>query len=83
MKAVAELRATADLRLNPHDRIFTLPELVEAARDCDVIITDRQTPGPTALFESLPNLVAFQRSQVDIRNIDVDAWTPRAPPVFL
>jgi D-3-phosphoglycerate dehydrogenase / 2-oxoglutarate reductase len=47
--------------------------LIEAAADCDLIVSYRQSPGPAALFERLPAVVAFLRCAVDIRNIDVAA----------
>ncbi len=72
-RALRELRALAEVVINPHERVFTLPELIEAARDCPIIVSDRQTPGEAGLFESLPGLVAFVRGQVDIRSVDVAA----------
>jgi D-3-phosphoglycerate dehydrogenase len=47
--------------------------LIAAAAGCDLIVSYRQSPGPAALFERLPALVAFLRCAVDIRNIDVGA----------
>ncbi len=72
-RALAELRAVAEVKLNPHGRVITMPELVAAARDCQIIISDRQTPGEAIIFDSLPDLVVFERVAVDIRNIDVTA----------
>jgi D-3-phosphoglycerate dehydrogenase len=37
------------------------------------VISDRQTPGFTAFFERAPDLVAFLRCAVDIRNVAVEA----------
>lgn len=72
-RALGELRAVAEVRLNPHGRVITMPELVAAARDCQIIISDRQTPGDAIVFDCLPDLVVFERVAVDIRNIDVPA----------
>ena len=72
-RALAELRATAEVLLNPRDRPFTIDELIEAAGTCSVIVSDRATPGDAAIFGNLPGLVAFVRGQVDIRNVDVAA----------
>lgn len=72
-RALGELRAVAEIKLNPHGRVITMPELIAAAGDCQIIISDRQTPGEAAIFDSLPNLVVFERVAVDIRNIDVEA----------
>lgn len=72
-KALAALKAVGEVRHNPYDRVLTIDELIEAAQDCAIIISDRQTPGPAQVFAALPGLVAFQRVAVDIRNIDVAA----------
>ncbi|WOD15030.1 hydroxyacid dehydrogenase [Paraburkholderia kirstenboschensis] len=72
-RAAAALAKFADATYNPEDRELTLTELVDAARDADVIIAYRQTPAPRALFEALPKLAAFVRCAVDIRTIDIDA----------
>ncbi len=65
-RALPELRAIADVVFNPLDRDLTTPELVAAAKDCDVIIAHRSTPGDAALFAALPGLLAFLRCAVDI-----------------
>ncbi len=72
-KAIAGLKAVGEVRFNPLDRELTVPELADAARDCALIISYRQTPGTAELFALLPNLVAFSRCAIDIRNIDVAA----------
>ncbi|TXL77598.1 hydroxyacid dehydrogenase [Vineibacter terrae] len=75
--ALGELRAVADVTLNPHERELSPAELIAAAAGHDVIISYRQTPGVAAIFDGLPDLVAFQRVAVDIRNIDVAAASTR------
>ena len=72
-RAFAGLRELADVALNDRDRVLSGAEMIEAARDCAIIISDRQTPGAEPVFAGLPRLVAFQRVAVDIRSIDVDA----------
>jgi len=72
-RALSAVRAVAEVELNPHGRVITTAELIAAAGDCQIIISDRQTPGEAAVFDSLPNLVVFERVAVDIRNIDVAA----------
>ena len=59
--------------LNPSDRALDTRNLIDAARGCEVIVADRQTPGHADLFRTLPELVAFTRCAIDIRNIDVAA----------
>ena len=72
-KAVAALQAIAEVRFNHLDRELTLDELVAASRDCQIIISYRQTAAPAQLFRMLPDLLAFLRCAIDIRNIDVAA----------
>ena len=72
-KALAGLQALGDVRLNDSWRELTSPEMVDAARDCALIVSYRQTPGDAALFLGLPDLVAFSRCAIDIRNVDVEA----------
>ena len=72
-RPLAALQAIADVRLNPGDEALTGDALVEAARGCQVIISDRQAAAPAALFARLPELAVFQRCAVDVRNVDIPA----------
>jgi len=72
-RAVAGLKALGEVRFNTAGRELTIPELIEAARGCEVIVSYRQTPGPAELFAASPDLVAFSRCAIDIRNVDVAA----------
>jgi D-3-phosphoglycerate dehydrogenase len=72
-RALPELSAIAQVVLNPLGRDLNTPELAAAAKDCDVIIAHRSTPGEAALFTALPGLLAFLRCAVDISTIDVPA----------
>ena len=72
-RALADLESFAQVVGNPLDRDLTTAELIAAARDCDVIIAHRSTPGEAALFTELPGLLAFLRCAVDISTIDVPA----------
>lgn len=71
--SVTALAALGELDLNPTDVEWTVDELVARARDCDVVVAYRETPGAAALFESLPRLKAYVRVAVDVRNIDIAA----------
>ena len=71
--AVEELKAFADVRVNGTDTPLEGDALIEAARDVDIIVSDRLAPGTPQVFESLPNLAVYMRCAVDIRNIDVEA----------
>ncbi len=87
--ALAALRESGEVRLNPTERVLTMAELIDAARGCHIIISDRQTPGEGIVFDKLPDLVAFERVAVDIRNVDVAAASrngvlvTRASPGFV
>jgi D-3-phosphoglycerate dehydrogenase len=67
------LQAIAQVKLHESNDALDAAGLIEAARDVDIIVADRLTVGPGEIFPALPNLRAFVRCAVDIRNIDVDA----------
>lgn len=67
------LQAIADVKLHQADTALDAFGLIAAAGDVDIIVADRLTAGPSAIFPRLPKLRAFVRCAVDIRNIDVDA----------
>jgi D-3-phosphoglycerate dehydrogenase len=72
-RALAGLQAVAEVKLHEADDALDAAGLVAAARDVDIIVADRLTAGPAEIFPALPNLRAFVRCAVDIRNVDVDA----------
>ena len=72
-RALAELRKLGEVRVNETGRVPDARALAAAARGCEIIVSDRQTPGPAAFFPLAGDLVAFLRVAVDIRNIDVAA----------
>ncbi|MBV8030458.1 MAG: hydroxyacid dehydrogenase [Betaproteobacteria bacterium] len=72
-RALAGLRAVGEVILHKGPLPLEGEALIEAARECDLIVSYRQSPGPAAVFERLPRLVAFLRCAIDIRNIDVAA----------
>ena len=72
-RSLSGLRAVADVKLHEGEGALDAKGLIEAARDVDIIVADRMTQGPGAIFAKLPNLRAFVRCAVDIRNIDVEA----------
>jgi D-3-phosphoglycerate dehydrogenase len=88
-RALAGLRAQAEVKLHDGHDALSPGELVAAARDVDVIIADRLTTGPAEVFAHLPALKAFLRCAVDIRNINVAAASvagvlvTRASPGFV
>jgi D-3-phosphoglycerate dehydrogenase len=72
-RALRELRSLGEVVLNPLGRAMTGAELVEAARDCPLIVADRGAPGGADVFSGLPSLAAYIRGQVDIRMVDIAA----------
>jgi D-3-phosphoglycerate dehydrogenase len=72
-RALAGLKALGDVILNLNEKPLEGESLVQAAADCDLVVSYRQSPAPAALFERLPKLAAFLRCAIDIRNVDVAA----------
>src|SRR6266487_1927708 len=72
-RAVAALKRHTEVRINPTGRVLDADALAQTARGCEIIVSDRQTPGPAALFRQAGDLVAFLRCAVDVRNVDVAA----------
>ncbi len=72
-RALAALRGLGEVRLNETGKVLDAQALAKAARGCQIVISDRATPGPAEFFPQAPDVVAFLRVAVDIRNIDVAA----------
>ena len=70
-RALPTLRTLGEVRLNETGKVLDAQALAQAAAGCAIIVSDRQTPGPADFFPLAPDLVAFLRVAVDIRNIDV------------
>ncbi|XIA64568.1 NAD(P)-dependent oxidoreductase [Bradyrhizobium sp. TZ2] len=83
------LQDIARVKLHQANDALDAAGLIAAARDVDIIVADRLTAGPGEIFPELPNLRAFVRCAVDIRNIDVGAASAagvlvtRAGPGFI
>ena len=88
-RALAEMRKLGEVRLNTSGKVLDAKALAEAAKGCEIIVSDRQTPGPAEFFPLAPDCCAFLRVAVDIRNIDVEAASregvlvTRATPGFM
>ena len=88
-RALAEMRKLGEVRLNTTGKVLDAQALAAAAKGCEIIVSDRQTPGPAAFFPLAPDCCAFLRVAVDIRNIEVDAASragvlvTRATPGFM
>jgi D-3-phosphoglycerate dehydrogenase len=72
-RALTQLRACGTVRLNHSRQPLSVDEFVDAARGCQIIVASHDAAAPAALFECLPQLLAYCRVSVDIRNIDVEA----------
>jgi len=72
-KAIAGLSALGDVVFNETGTVLSSGDLAAAAQGCQIIVSDRQTPGEAGLFKQAEDLVAFVRCAVDIRTIDVAA----------
>lgn len=73
LDAVEHIRKFADVQINGTDQPLAGGDLIAAAKDADIILSDRLAPGTDEVFAALPRLVAYLRCAVDIRNIDVAA----------
>lgn len=88
-RAMQALQGLGELKLHDQDQPLAAADLVAAAADCDIIVSDRNTPGPALLFEQSPRLLSFHRCAVDIRTVDVEAAShhgvlvTRASPGFV
>jgi len=72
-RALAGLRKVGEVKLHEGAAPLEGDALIAAAKDCDLIVSYRQSPGPAPVFERLPKLAAFLRCAIDIRNVDVPA----------
>ncbi len=72
-RALASLEALGEVRRNGSDEVLGVDEMIKLAHDCDIIVAYRVQPGSADLLQGLPNLLAYCRCAVDIRNIDVPA----------
>jgi len=72
-RALTALRKLGDVTVNPLERALDTAELIDASTGSTIIVADRETPGTAELFRHSPDLVAFTRCAVDIRNVDVSA----------
>ena len=72
-KSLANLSELGELVLKEEEGDWRREELIGASASCDVIVADRATPVPAAVFERAHKLLAVVRCAMDVRNIDIDA----------
>ena len=72
-RAVRELEAFAEVRMNDSGEVLTSDRLVAGAAGCDAVVLDRNTPADAAFFAGCAGVASVHRCAVDIRTIDVAA----------
>src|ERR1043166_9073116 len=45
-RALAEMRKLGEVRLNTSGKVLVAKALAAAAKGCEIVVSDRQTPGP-------------------------------------
>ncbi len=76
-RALAGLQTLGEVVLHRGEDTLEGAALIAAAQGVDLIVADRATAVPEAIFAGLPELRAVLRCAVDIRNIDVEAASSR------
>ena len=78
-RALAALRAVAELVTHEGEQTLSGAALAAAAAGCQAIVADRATPGTAETFAHAPDLVAFLRSRWMSRP---STSRPPRPPAF-
>ena len=68
---MAALREMAEVVANPTAEVLDADGLIAHAAGCAIVVSDRATAGFPSFFDRAPDLAAFLRCAVDIRNVDV------------
>jgi D-3-phosphoglycerate dehydrogenase len=74
-RAVSALAGMAEVRLNPTGGVLDIAGLIEHARGCPIIVSDRQTAAPAAFFDAAPMRSRFS---VSPSISGTSTWRPRA-----
>ncbi|MHA1153134.1 MAG: NAD(P)-dependent oxidoreductase [Alphaproteobacteria bacterium] len=74
-RAVRELEALAEVRINDSGQVLTTEMLLAGSQGCDAVVLDRNTPADAAFFLGCVGIASVHRCAVDIRSIDVAAAT--------
>ena len=56
-RALAEMRKLGEVRLNTSGKVLDAKALAEAAKGCEIIVSDRQTPGPARILPARAGLL--------------------------
>ena len=72
-RALSGLQALGEVVTHEGSNPLSAAEIIRLAKGCQLIVSDRNTPGHSEIFAAIPDTIAFLRCAVDIRTIDVDA----------
>ena len=78
-RALAEMRKLGEVRTNTSGKVLDAKALAEAAKGCEIIVSDRQTPGPAEFFRSRQTAA---RSSVWQSISAISTWMPQARKAF-
>ena len=70
-RALAEMRKHGEVRLNTSGTVLDAKALAEAAKGCEIVVSDRQTPGPAEFFPR-----ARRRSRSRCAPLGSPRWSP-------
>src|SRR5207248_3936840 len=70
-----------EVRVNPHDRVFTREELLDGVRACDLLLCQLTDRIDREVFEANPNLKLVANYAVGYDNVDIGEATRRRIPV--
>lgn len=73
--ALQRLSGSCEVILNRLNRPLDDGEIIEFARDCDVIVSEWLTGAGTEVFEQISSLKAFVRCGVELLNVDLESAT--------
>lgn len=71
--ALRALASLGELVLRNQEDDLSQEDLLCLSKDCDIIISDKLSPGTEELFRKNESLIAFVRCAMDIKSIDVEA----------
>lgn len=71
--ALRALASLGELVLRNQEDDLSQEDLLCLSKDCDIIISDKLSPGTEELFRKNERLIAFVRCAMDIKSIDVEA----------
>ncbi len=80
-EAIQKARETFEVAINPENRVMTKPELINAVKDCDVLLCLLTDLIDKDVIIANPNLKGIANYAVGFNNIDVSCATKHRIPV--